>query len=73
MVYVHEGMGPTLLKFEVIHAFSIAKNRKASGPDNIGLVVKLFNSIYETGEIPSDWLSSTFIALSKKTTAKKMW
>lgn len=83
-VYVHEGTGPTILKSEVIHAFSIAKNRKASGPDeiptealkliteeNIGLVVKLFNSIYETGEIPSDWLSSTFIALPKKQQPKK--
>ncbi|KAK9880423.1 hypothetical protein WA026_010304 [Henosepilachna vigintioctopunctata] len=57
-VNVHEGTGPTILKSEVIHAFSIAKKRKAYGPDdipteapkliveeNIDLVVKLFNSI----------------------------
>ncbi|KAK9878745.1 hypothetical protein WA026_023676 [Henosepilachna vigintioctopunctata] len=61
-VYVHESTGPTILKSEVVHAFSIAKNRKASDLDeiptkalklileeNIDLVVKLFNSIYETG------------------------
>jgi len=34
-VYVHEGMEPTILKSEVIHAFSKAKNRKASDPDEI--------------------------------------
>lgn len=71
--------GPTILKSEVLHAISIAKNRKASGPDelpieaiklidedNINLIVKLFNMIYETGNIPHDWLRSTFITIPKK-------
>lgn len=75
-------MGPAITKGEVIHAIKAQKNGKATGPDNIHaeviklvgdeegkgleLLTALFNAIYESGEIPCDWLRSTFIALPKK-------
>lgn len=71
--------GPPILQDEVRCAFSKMKHGKAPGPDKvtiemldaledygIELVTKLINSIYETGDIPSDLLKSTFIALPKK-------
>ncbi|CAG9827551.1 unnamed protein product [Diabrotica balteata] len=39
--------------------------------DNIKVVVRLFNSIYNTGVIPADWLKSIFIAIPKKHNARK--
>lgn len=55
------------------------KNRKATGPDNIPIeflkafdirnlthLTKMLNQIYETGEIPKDWVKSVFIPLHKK-------
>ncbi|CAG9834056.1 unnamed protein product [Diabrotica balteata] len=39
--------------------------------NNIKVVVRLFNSIYNTGVIPADWLKSIFIAISKKHNARK--
>ena len=37
---------------------------------NIKIISKLFNNIYETGHIPEDWLRSTFITLPKSKNAK---
>jgi len=60
------------------------KNGKAAGSDNVeaeflklineeGIkwIRKIFNNIYDTGEIPKEWLKSEFIALPKKIGAKK--
>jgi hypothetical protein len=72
------------LKSEVANAVKVAKPRKAMGPDelpseviklldedSIQKLTKLFNEIYATGEIPNEWLLSTFITLPKKPTASK--
>lgn len=76
--------GPEILKVEVQYALKNAKTRKTPGPDeipvellkmmnedNIHLLIRLFNKIYDTGEIPIDWLESTFIAIPKKQKARK--
>lgn len=76
--------GPEIMRSEVEHAIKNAKTRKALGPDeiptellklideeNMKIIVKLFNAIYNTGVIPSDWLKSTFIAIPKKHRARK--
>lgn len=78
--------GPAILKSEVENAILSLKNNKAPGPDNVrGELLKilcrmdnqfldtltaLFNSIYNRGEIPEEWLQSTFVAIPKKTNAK---
>lgn len=75
--------GPEILKDEVRHAISIAKNKKAPGPDgipveilkliedeNLNHITKLFNMIYNTGKIPEDWLRSTFVTIPKKSRPK---
>lgn len=75
--------GPSILKTEVIHAINLMKSNKAPGPDkmyaetiqllkeeNLEIIVRLFNDIYNTGHIPGDWLRSTFIALPKSPHAK---
>lgn len=77
--------GPKIIKDEVIYAIKAQKKGKATGPDNIyaeviklvgdqeekglDLLTSLFNAIYKSGTIPSDWLKSTFIAIPKKTHA----
>lgn len=76
-------LGPDIIKDEVIHALNTLKNGKASGPDQIPgeilklieedqmyILVELINTIYKTGIIPKDWLTSTFITLPKKKSAK---
>lgn len=76
--------GPLILETEVEHAIQSAKNRKACGPDKIEmeilkllddggveLLTRLFNNIYENGEIPSEWLKSEFIAIPKKANSRK--
>lgn len=76
--------GPHILKSEVLHAIEIAKNRKSTGPDgvpmelikiinedNIDLVVNLFNNIYDSGKIPEEWLTSTFVPIPKKQHPKR--
>ncbi|XP_030764077.1 uncharacterized protein LOC115888472, partial [Sitophilus oryzae] len=68
--------GPDILKEELVKALAETKNGKAVGPDdsnveilklldeeNMNLLLKLFNRIYNTGEIPKLWLQSTFEAL----------
>uniref|UniRef100_A0A8D8Q4X5 Craniofacial development protein 2 n=1 Tax=Cacopsylla melanoneura TaxID=428564 RepID=A0A8D8Q4X5_9HEMI len=75
---------PDIMQAEVEIAVKQMKERKAVGPDNIeaeflklleddGIkkITKIFNDIYRTGEIPREWLISEFIALPKKTAAKK--
>lgn len=78
---------PEISKSEVIHAIKILKNRKATGPDKIhaeilkiiadneskglDLITLLFNKIYVTGRIPTDWLKSTFITIPKKTNSSQ--
>ena len=55
------------------------KNGKADGPDQIpieliklfdddviNILLELFNRIYDKGEIPKQWLSSTFVLIPKK-------
>jgi endonuclease/exonuclease/phosphatase family metal-dependent hydrolase len=76
--------GPPIIKSEVLHAIRSSENRKACGPDdipvevlkliddhNIDYLLRLFNSIYDTGNIPQDWLKSTFMTLPKKQHPKK--
>ena len=72
------------MRSEILYAIKIAKSDKALGSDEINIeaiklleeentdvLVKLFNNIYDTGHIPSDWLQSTFIMLPKKINATK--
>lgn len=76
--------GPSITKQEVIHAVNLAKNNKATGPDEIPaeiiklitedqieILKDLYNTIYDTGIIPKEWLGSTFITLPKKTNARE--
>ncbi|XP_071580242.1 uncharacterized protein [Temnothorax nylanderi] len=79
--------GPEITKDEVVHAIKAQKNGKATGPDNVyaevikliadregkglDLLIALFNAIYRSGNIPADWLKSTFITLPKKTQASR--
>jgi hypothetical protein len=79
--------GPEITKEEVIHAVKPQKDGKATGPDNINveilkliadnesksldLITALFNKIYDTGKIPTDWLKSTFVALPKKSNSSQ--
>lgn len=81
-----EMTGPSILKSEVEKAIMSLKNNKAPGPDNIhGEILKilyekdnqfqntlttLLNSIYDSGEIPENWLQSTFVAIPKKPNSK---
>lgn len=77
--------GPDIMISEIERALKNTKNGKAAGPDNIypeliklingdnlKLLVNLFNSVYNTGNIPQDWLRSTFIPIPKKNWCKKM-
>lgn len=76
--------GHSILREEVWKALKRAKSDKAVGPDNIHVevlklikedhidaLVGLMNLVYETGELPKDWLISTFVTLPKKKNAKK--
>lgn len=71
-------------KNEVLYALKIYKTKKTQGSDQlpveilklidedqIHILLELFNTIYRRGIIPSEWLLSTFVALSKKTNAKR--
>ena len=71
--------GPDITKDEILHALGQMSKRKATGPDEIPTEVlealgdtaidmlhKLFNKIYDSGEIPHEMCNSIFIALPKK-------
>lgn len=71
--------GPDIQNSEVKHAINITKTGKAAGPDGIysemlklveddkiNILTDLMNTIYKTGVIPHEWLTSTFITLPKK-------
>lgn len=80
-------VGPPITKTEVAHAIKSQKNGKATGPDNVyaevvkviaeqeglglDILTSMFNTIYTTGQIPSDWLKSTFVTLPKKSNASQ--
>uniref|UniRef100_A0A8D8W5N2 Craniofacial development protein 2 n=2 Tax=Cacopsylla melanoneura TaxID=428564 RepID=A0A8D8W5N2_9HEMI len=76
--------GPEITPQEVQAALKLLKCRKAAGPDNIqteflkllddrgiDVITEVFNNIYNSGDIPVEWLKSEFIALPKKPSAKK--
>ena len=81
-VYAGE-KGPYILQSEVEKAIKEMRNKKATGDDVPGDVLKLFrecglkimtkliNTIYETGEWPKDFTEVTMIALKKKPQATK--
>lgn len=81
---VDQDEGPEILESEVLHALQSAKGKKATGPDNIptellqmihedhiSVLVKFFNNVYVTGEMPEEWLKSVFIILLKKQRGKR--
>lgn len=76
--------GPPIMYEEVKTAIKCTKDGKAAGPDNfyseflklmdeeqIKWLTTIFNNIYNSGKIPRNWLKSTFIALPKKSNARK--
>lgn len=75
--------GPEITKEEILYAIKTMKNGKSPGPDgltsellklvegdSVNTLVDLFNCIYKTGEIPKEWLLSTFVTIPKKANAK---
>lgn len=79
-----EDSGPEILESEVVYAIQQTKEGRANGPDgipvemlkliddnSIGVIVDLFNTIYETGIIPKQWLQSIFVTLPEKPNAKR--
>lgn len=71
--------GPEITKEEILYAIKTMKNGKSPGPDgltsellklvegdSVNTLVDLFNCIYKTGEIPKEWLVSTFCHHAKK-------
>ncbi|BES99415.1 Hypothetical protein NTJ_12233 [Nesidiocoris tenuis] len=76
--------GPAILREEVAHAIKTAKCGKAVGPDRVSMellklldegsltqLTRLLNRIYDTGELPEEWLNSVFVTLPKKPNARK--
>ena len=76
--------GPYILESEVLNAIKLSKSDKAPGPDNmlsetfhlisdqnITIITRLFNHIYDTGNIPADWLRSTFITIPKSNNTQR--
>jgi len=60
--------GPYVLHSEVAKAIKEMRNKKAAGDDDVhgGAMMKLINTIYETGEWSKDFTEVTMIALKKK-------
>ncbi|KAF6200406.1 hypothetical protein GE061_006709 [Apolygus lucorum] len=71
--------GPPIMESEVCHALGHVRSGKALGPDevpaeilklldeeNVKKLTILFNTIYDSGKLPLDWLHSIFITLPKK-------
>lgn len=77
----HQLDGPEILEAELRKALNTMKNNRCPGHDNVyAEVLKqvntkqltyLFNKIYESGHIPTDWLKSTFVAIPKKNNPKQ--
>ena len=81
---MHIDDGPDITKDEIEYVIRQIKNGKATGPDEIhgellkplvngsaiSALQKLFNMIYKTGNMPLDWLKSTFITIPKKVRSK---
>lgn len=76
--------GSPLLMSEIMHALKLAKISKAMGPDMVSVEVlklleedfmnaltKFFQQIYDSGEIPEDWLLSSFMTIPKKGNPRK--
>lgn len=76
--------GPPITKDEIRKAIEQAKDNKSPGPDelpaeiikmisedNLHLYETLFNTIYDSGSIPTDWLRSTFIPIPKTHNARE--
>lgn len=76
---ITDGYPLSILQTEVENAIKHAKTGKAPGPDGVYIemlkllneenalrLCRLINSIYNTGNIPKDWLKSTFVPLPKK-------
>lgn len=76
--------GPSILISEVRTVIAQMKDGKAPGPDKlhaeflklldddgIKWLTEIFNLVYDTGDIPQQWLVSEFITIPKKTAAKK--
>lgn len=75
--------GPSILEEEVRAAITTIKEGKAPGPDNteaeflklldednIKWLTSILNRIYNSGEIPTQWLTAEFITLPKKPSTK---
>uniref|UniRef100_A0A914WK67 Reverse transcriptase domain-containing protein n=1 Tax=Plectus sambesii TaxID=2011161 RepID=A0A914WK67_9BILA len=73
-----------ILTSEVEYAIKTAKSGKACGPDtvhvellkqldidNIRQLTNWYNQVYNSNNIPSDWLQSIFVAIPKKATSRK--
>ncbi|GFR66047.1 RNA-directed DNA polymerase from mobile element jockey-like [Elysia marginata] len=71
--------GPEIMREEVENTIRNMKTGKATGPDMISTemmqalegieldaIIKMLNTIYDTGEIPKEMLQSIFITLPKK-------
>lgn len=76
--------GQRITTEEIEYALKNSKDNKAVGPDqipvellkliesqNLSILTDLYNTIYETGIIPLEWLKSTFIVIPKKQNAKE--
>lgn len=83
--YLYETeISPDIIKSEVIKAIRQSKTGKAPGPDDIHIeiikllnddsidvLIKLFNDIYESGQMPQDWFHSIFVPIPKKSNANR--
>lgn len=58
---IGKAVGPDGVHIELI---------KLLGDFGIDVLVKLFNNIYDTGELPDDWLKSSFLPIPKTSNAK---